>query len=254
MSNDRGDAGVRSVTRTIDLLELFDVEHPARTVRELAEATGLPKTTVVRLVATLVQRDVLAQRPDGSLTLGAGFLRWARVAGSVWELPEQAQEVMRALAEDTGETVNLYVRQGMSRFVVAQHESTATVRNVVPVGTRMPLWAGAAGKVLLAGSPDLVKEAAAASPYGPEAADSLRAAAEAAAELGYAVTHGEREFGASGVAAPVTNGSGRIVAALALGGPTSRFTAERVTGFITAVTEAARRLSNIGLPGLEALG
>jgi len=159
------DAGVRSVTRVIDLLELFDTAHPTRTLKELVEGTSLPKTTVVRLVATMCTRSVLSTRPDGSYCLGPEMLRWVRLAGKTWAPPQDVVDIMRQLSVDTGETVNLYIRQGLTRIVVAQCESTATVRSVIPLGVPYPLWAGAAGKILLLSAPDLIDDVAADSPH-----------------------------------------------------------------------------------------
>jgi DNA-binding IclR family transcriptional regulator len=64
---------------------------------------------------------------------------------------------------------------------------------------------------------------------------------------GYAVSHGERETGSSGVAAPIVDRQGRIIAALALGGPTGRFTPEQVSRFVAVVTASAGEISDLGL-------
>ncbi|WP_223263877.1 IclR family transcriptional regulator C-terminal domain-containing protein [Rhodococcus sp. MTM3W5.2] len=71
-------------------------------------------------------------------------------------------------------------------------------------------------------------------------------------KAGYAVTHGERELGASAVAAPILAADGRVLAALSIGGPTSRFTADRVGSYVDAVTESAAEISSIGLGSVEA--
>ncbi|WP_433754805.1 IclR family transcriptional regulator [Nocardia sp. CA-135398] len=246
-----GDTGVRAVTRVIDLLELFDTAHPARSIKELVEGTGLPKTTVLRLCATLCARNVLTARTDGTFGLGPGMLRWVRLAGRMWTPSDEVAEVMRELSRDTGETVNLYVREGLSRIVVAQCESSATVRSVIPVGVPYPLWAGAAGKVLLQAAPELLPAVAAESPRGPEYEKELGAAVDAARERGYALVHGEREMGASGLAFPVTDAHARVVAALTVGGPTGRFTEDRVARYVEATRSAAAKIAALGLPGID---
>lgn len=103
---------MRSVQRAVELLALFEAEHPSRSVRELVDATGLPKTTVVRLVHTLEQCGLLWSRADGRLVPGTGLLRWAELAGRTWRLPEEGLRLLQGLSEAShGETVHLYVRQ-----------------------------------------------------------------------------------------------------------------------------------------------
>lgn len=237
------DGAVRSVTRALDLLGHFTERRMVWSVSELARTSGLPKTTVVRLVATLASTGMLWERPDGQVTVGAGLLRWARLARAGWELPESVREVMSDLADRCGETVNLYVRQGSVRVCVAQAEGPQTLRHVVRTGDELPLWVGAASKVLLTAAPADVLDAM-VERAGPALADAVdRARAE-----GFAVTHGERESGASGAAAPILDAAGVVVAALALGGPTARFTDERVASFRDELVRAARAVSRLGLP------
>lgn len=247
--DDATDSGVRSVGRVFDLLESFDVAHPTHTLRELQAATGLPKTTVLRLVSTLIARGVLSQRREGEFTLGPELLRWSRLAGQVWTPSPEVTAVMRRLSEQTGETANLYARQGLSRVVVAQAESSATVRSVVPLGVPFPLGTGAASKVLLLDHPDLVD--AAARDSGAENGERLRADVEACRQRGHQLSHGEREQGASGLSFPVRGRHGDVVAALTLGGPTGRFTEERLPAYIAATRAAAAEVEQLGLPGLD---
>ncbi len=241
------EGGVRSVLRTFDLLALFTERRRTWSVKDLTEASGLAKTTVIRLIATCEQRGLLWTTPDGRVTVGPGMLRWAQLANSAWQLSEPVRQVLRELSAQCGETVNLYVRSTTVRVCVAQQEGPQHLRHVVGVGDELPLWSGAASKVLLGGADDdLLRRVAALSP-GPASARTLKEQVQSAAADGYAISHGERELGASGVAAPVLDRDGRVLAALALSGPTTRFTAERVTDFVSAVTSAAQWISRIGL-------
>ena len=239
------EGGVRSVLRAFDLLALFTERHSTWSIRDLTEASGLAKTTVIRLVATCEQRGLLWTGGDGRVTVGPGMLRWAQLANSAWQLSEPVRQVMRELSAQCGETVNIYVRSTTARICVAQQEGPQNIRHVVRVGDELPLWSGAASKVLLGGTDDDVIRRVAA--LGSVQAETLKEQAKAASADGYSVSHGERELGASGVAAPVRDRDGRVLAALALGGPTTRFTAERVADFVTAVTSAAQWISRIGL-------
>ncbi|MGS2591516.1 IclR family transcriptional regulator [Streptomyces hebeiensis] len=243
--------GVRSVQRAVDLLALFDVEHPSRSVRELVDATGLPKTTVVRLVHTLEQCGLLWSRGDGHLVPGAGLLRWAELANRTWRLPEEALRRLAELSEASGgETVSVYVRQQNSRVCVARHEGTRTLRHVVRVGAELPLWSGAASHVLLSRSDRADVAAVASRAPGDDWCEPLWERARKADADGMAVSHGEREPGVSGVAAPVfAAASGRLTAAVALGGPTTRFTDEAVAGLTPALLDTARALTALDCIG-----
>ncbi|WP_017543786.1 MULTISPECIES: IclR family transcriptional regulator [Nocardiopsis] len=249
------EGGVRSVVRALDLLDLYDERNQRYTTRELVELTGLAKTTVLRLVGTLEQRGLLWSGSDGRVGAGPGLLRWARLAHAVWQVPESIRVIMRDLTVETSETVNLYVRADTVRVCVAQEEGPQRLRHVVNTGDEMPLWGGAASKVLLGGAPEsVVRRVAAASPHGPQYLDRLLTEIAEARSQGYSVSHGEREHGASGVAAPVHGAAGgpAPVAALAVGGPTARFTEASVRAFSGAVREAAERIGRIGFdPGSE---
>lgn len=247
----KNDGGVRSIIRAIDVLTLLDAQHPTRTLREIVEATGLPKTTTVRLLGTLESRGLVVRRGEVTYAPGAALLRWVRLAQSVWEVNAHTREVMHRLVGECGETVNVYIRQDLDRISIAQEEGTATVRSVVEVGTAMPLTHGATAKVLLGGAPDsLIDELAALhESLDPE---GLRRQVAAVLETGYGVTHGERELGASAVAAPILHSDGRLIAALSVSGPTSRFTADRLPRYVDAVTVAARSISHDGLGTVDA--
>lgn len=210
------DGAVRSVLRAFDLLALFTEQRRTWAVKDLVAASGLAKTTVLRLVATCEQRGLLWTRPDGRITVGPGMLRWAQLANTAWQLPEPVRQVLRELARDCGETVNLYVRTPAALVCVAQQEGPRALRHVARVGDELPLGRGAAGRVLATGA------------------------------AGTAVCHGEPEAGASGVAAQVLDADGRVLAALVITGPTPRFTGERTGPLEAAVREASRRISRIG--------
>lgn len=247
-----GDGGVRSIHRALDVLDLFDAHHQTRSLRDVVEGTGLPKTTVVRLLATLEDRALVARVGESTYTCGPALLRWVRLADRLWQVTPETRAAMRQLVDRCGETVNLYVRQGQQRVSIAQEEGSSTVRSVVPVGIPMPLGRGATARVLLSGAPpDMLESLAEDDPSLDSGALGRQVAA--IRETGYAVSHGERELGASAVAAPVVTAEGRVVAALSVSGPTSRFTADRVPGYVEAVVATAAELGRQGLGTVEAL-
>jgi DNA-binding IclR family transcriptional regulator len=246
-----GESEVRSVARTLDLLNLFDRHRPFLTLREIVERSGLPKTTVVRLLANLQSRALVSVRGDGTYTLGAGMLRWVRMAGALWEVNQPTVASMRRLVDTCGETVNLYVRQDTTRMSIAQQQGTHTVRNVVDVGAPMPLWGGSAAKVLLTGAPQVIDDLERIKPDLDTT--RLRAEVEEARRAGFAVSHGEREEGATAVSAPIVAADGRVLAALCISGPSSRLSGDRLDAAVRAAVDTAKEISAFGLGSIEEL-
>ena len=238
--------GVRSIQRALDILSLLSEEQPLIAVRDIVNATGLAKTTVIRIVQTLEQSGLLWATPSGYMA-GPGLWRWAHLARRSWELPPETQRLMKELAARERETVNVYVARDIVRVCIAQQESPQPLRHVVQVGDELPMWAGASAKVLLrAASPALLERIARSSPFGDDHVERIREWIEEATQQGYAVSHGEREAGLSAVAVPLTGRSGTVVAALTLSGPTVRFTDERVADFADALLAAAKQMNERG--------
>jgi DNA-binding IclR family transcriptional regulator len=238
--------GVRSIQRALDILSLLTEDRPLIAVRDIVAATGLAKTTVIRIVQTLEQSGLLWATSSGYMA-GPGLWRWAHLARRSWELPPETQRMMRELAARQRETVNVYVVRDIVRVCIAQQESPQPLRHVVQVGDELPLWGGASSKVLLRNaSAELLERIAKSSPDGPGRAGQLREWADTAAAQGFAVSHGERDEGLSAVAVPIVGRSGTVVASLSLSGPTVRFTDDRVADFIKDLQAAAAQITERG--------
>ncbi|MQA95391.1 MAG: helix-turn-helix domain-containing protein [Streptosporangiales bacterium] len=237
---------MRSVQRAFDILSLLTEERRTLTIREVVEETGLAKTTALRMLLTLEQMGLLWATAKG-YTAGPALWRWAHLARSAWELPPETLELMRELGARQRETVNLYVVRGVHRVCIAQQESPQPLRHVMRVGCELPLWGGASAKILLSGAPEtLLARVARESPYGSAHVDTLRDWIARAEQDGCAVSHGERESGTSAVAVPVTGGSGAVLAALTLSGPTVRFAEDKIDGFAADLRDTAKRMSQRG--------
>jgi DNA-binding IclR family transcriptional regulator len=243
----KGDiGGVRSVQRAVEILALLSEDRTSVTVSEIVAETGLAKTTVVRMLHTLEQNGLLWSTSRG-VTAGPGMWRWAYLAKRGWELPSQFRAMMRDLSQHTKETVNLYVTRDVQRVCIAQQQSSQTLRHVVHVGDELPLWAGASSKVLLQDvSSSLIERIASLSPEGAGRLEWLLEAIERAHQEGFAVSHGEREVGVSAVAVPVLSGAGRVDSALAVSGPTARFTDDRIDDFVTQLKDVSAQMTRRG--------
>lgn len=243
----QGDQTVRSVSRALDIMALFtDGANQSRTIGEIVEATGLAKTTVIRLLATLESYGLLATTSRG-LVPGPGLWRWGFTIHQAWELPEPARRVMRELAAEHEETVNLYIRRGDTRICVAQEESPLPLRHVVRIGDRLPLSMGASSKALLATTDDdVIRRLFDGPSVGDAAVEEFVRDVRRCAVDGFAQSHGEREAGLSAVAVPVMPTPGTVTAALSFSGPTARFPADHVPRLAARLTEAAATFASLG--------
>lgn len=231
---------VRSVTRALQVLSLLSTEHEDFSLRQAVDITALPRTTVIRLLDTLEEEGLLWANGNNSYSAGPTLLRWAGLATELWRLPVEARDALQDLAEGTKETASVYVRQSTRRVCVALHEGPSALRHVTRVGSDHPLWAGAPAKVLLIDADDdVINRVANESPGGMAMRGSLIEGRDEAKSLGYSVSHGEREDGLSIVSVPIHGQSGRIVAALAVTGPTARFGPERVPGLLNHLQKCA---------------
>lgn len=242
-----GATGVRSVQRALEILALITDERPTITIREILEATGLAKTTVIRLAQTLVNLGLLWDTGSG-YTAGPGLWHWAHLARTAWELPQETRTMMRDLAAEHQETVNVYVRRDIHRICIAQAESPRALRHVVRVGDELPLWGGASSRVLLSGQPvEVLARVVTQAPSDHRDLHALASSVEEATKAGFAVSHGEREAGVSAVAVPLYHQGETVIAALSLSGATARFTPDRVAVFAAALKDAAAAMAGRGI-------
>lgn len=230
------------------VLDCFSADNPAMRVGDIRARTGLPATTCLRIVRTLVEQDLL-QREGDVYRIGLRVLVWgaAATAGSV--LLAAAGPVVRRLRDDTGETTVLFVRQDTQRVIVDVAESRHSIVFRGDVGEAMPLAAGAAGKVFMAWDPAALERArdVGLQRLTPDTIidwGGIERQLAAGREQGYVFADQEREVGLSSVAAPVFGPGGRLLAVLSVGAPCFRLTAERVTDLGPEIAASATALSS----------
>ena len=181
---------------------------------ELCERTGMPRATTYRLAAALEVHRLLARDDEGRWQLGPAVIELAARVND--PLLAAGAAVLPALRETTGESVQLYRREGTSRVCVAALEPAAGLRDTVPVGARLPMTAGSGAKVLLAYSDAAIQKAVL-----PSAKFTDRVLAEVR-RRGWAQSVAEREPGVASVSAPVRDGRGMVIAAISVSGPIDR--------------------------------
>ena len=141
--------GVQSVDRALQILEILAREGDAG-VSEIAEEMGIHKSTVSRLVGSLVNRDIVRQNSErGKYQLGFGILRLASSIPGRLSVVHEARQVLEGLAAEYKETVNLAVLRSNYAVNVDQAMGPSTLATYDWVGSLTPLHATSSGKVLL---------------------------------------------------------------------------------------------------------
>jgi DNA-binding IclR family transcriptional regulator len=232
----RQHSGIGVLDKAVGVLHTI-AESPCG-LAELCERTGMPRATTYRLAAALEVHRLLARDDEGRWRLGPAVTELAARVND--PLLAASAAVLPALREATGESVQLYRREGTSRVCVAALEPAAGLRDTVPVGARLPMTAGSGAKVLLAYS-----DAAIQKEVLPSAKFTDRVLADVR-RRGWAQSVAEREPGVASVSAPVRDGRSVVIAAISVSGPIDRMGrrpgARWAADLVAAAEEIARRL------------
>jgi DNA-binding IclR family transcriptional regulator len=222
-------SGVGVLDKSVAVLSFLS-EGGTASLAEVVGGTGLPRPTAYRLLSALEAHHLVTRR-EGRYALGLRLLGWGNRAAGVG-LVERARPVLEWLRDESGESTQIYVREGEHRVCVASVERTTGLRDTVPVGAVLPLSRGSAGKVLLAwaasGVDDRLEEA------------ELRGIKV----RGWAESVAEREAGVASVSAPVFGSDGGLRAAVSASGPISRLGERPGERLADLVVRAARKIED----------
>ena len=219
---------MQSADKALAILAAFNEARPSVGVSELAAELGMHKSTVSRLLATLEKRG-LVRRDGDRFAPGSELARLGALAIRGLALAGAAREALERLAAETGETVNLAVREHDRALNVHQVATAHLVGVTDWTGRALPLHATANGKVLLAfGGGDLPRELPRVAQKTITDRRKLRAELERVRGAGIAVATEELELGLHAVAAPVFDCFGACVAAVSVSGPAYRLPERRL--------------------------
>jgi IclR family transcriptional regulator, KDG regulon repressor len=247
----KADTGV--LAHICEILDCFSQEHVELGVREIARLSGISTSTTGRLLLALKERGILQQNPEmKTYSLGIRLLNWSGVYLASLDIRAISMPIMTELLRLTQETISLYILDGTDRVCVERLESPQSVRIVARLGLRLPLYAGSAGKVILAFLPEEKRENIITSvPLQPftrhTIADSqvLREELEKIRKRGFAYSHGEWIQDASGVAAPIYGPDRIVIGALTISGPSQRFTRDVIEKYGREAVPAASEISRL---------
>lgn len=251
--------GTSRATTAVDrgaelLVRVLEAEQPVA-LTELAEASGIPKSTASRLVSALERRGLVQQDGQrGRLRPGPAILRVAERNLLERSMVELARPTLEALSEITGETINLAVpgREGVEH--VAQAEGAHILGAGQWLGRTMDFHCTANGKLFMAfGRATMAaRELTAVTPLTITDPARLRTELERVRREGFAAAVEELEMGLAAIAAPVYGAGGEVIAALSITGPTVRMTPQRIAELKPVLIAEAGILSHrLGHPEQE---
>ena len=227
------ESGVAAVDRALSILDALTEDKV--TLAEIAKRTGLYKSTVLRLLASLEHARLIRRQDDGRYALGMEIARLHGLYAASQSLEHIVLPVLRALAAATGESAAYHVRQGQgdgwARLCQFRVDSSHVVRDHVRAGDLLPNDRGAGARVLIAFGP----------PAGLPRGAKERALYDGIRAQGYCALVGDRTAELAGISAPVFHADGSLAAAVTLTMPTHRYD-ER---YIEPVRAAAKELGGL---------
>ena len=249
-------SGTQAVRRAIALLKRFDDARPAWSLADLAQASGLNKTTAFRILSALAGEGLVARDEETQLyRLGPEAIAIGARALRSNDLRSVSRPVLEELAARSGETATVETLLEGDVLILDEAHRRESPRASPSVGTRWPAHATSTGKVLLAALDDATRARHLRAPLARPARRTITTLTAMKRELvrvrtqGYATAVGELEDGYSAIGVGIRDHDGRVVAAVSLGGPTARLPLERLKGMLPMLQDAAERISRqLGAP------
>lgn len=238
----------KTVAKAFGLIETLSLSEAGRGVTDLAAELGLTKANVHRLLKTLVALGYV-RKEEGSSRYEPSLKLWELATRVVHrhDLMAVAPPIVRALCRDTGESVQLAVRDGSSIVYVDKADSAHPVRATTQVGSRVPIHCVSTGKAILASSEGpssgLKFPLTAYTPQTITSREQLEHELTQVRRQGYAVNRGEWRSDIWGVAAAIVNARGETAGAIGVWGPEERFRGAKLKKIGAAVVAAAGKIS-----------
>jgi DNA-binding IclR family transcriptional regulator len=256
---------IRVILRAMAILDCLAESKGTHGVAEVSRQTGLSKSTVHNILGTLVLTELVAVDPSTRrYRLGPKVAQLGNAYTAQMGISELAADHMVELRGLTHETVSLHVRAGWNRVCIAQEVSERAIRRVMEIGAVRPLYAGAAGAALMAGLTenellDYLKRTSLTriTPKTVVNRASILARYRQTLNEGFASAAEETDFGVFAIAVPIRDSKSRVVAALVVSGPLTRWNPDVARSSVSDLLRVGHELSaelgwKVGEPEIEA--
>lgn len=243
---------VQSVERTLSILEVLADYYEGLGITDISQKVGLHKSTVYRLVLTLIQKDFVMQDKDTNkyrLTFKLYELGNKRI--KEMDILTASKLYSKKLMESVNEVVHLVIRDGSKIVYIDKVEANNTIRMASYIGNRSPMYCTSVGKAILAFLPDNVVDEIWDKSKVKKLTDNtitdfhdLKRELKEVREKGYAVDNEENELGVRCVGAPIFNRFGDVEGAISVSGPAIRMTEKKTEAVAREVMKYAGLISS----------
>lgn len=242
---------VQSVERALQILRVMHAKRDDVGITELSKELELGKSTIHRLITTLEEYGFVQQIPgSGKYRIGWALFELGSEVPKRMGLIEAAKPYLHELCDQTNETAILAIRDGTDTIYIDKYETSQILRMDIQIGTRVPMYCTALGKVFLSGlTNDEIRELYKEKIFKPNTVNTISNVDQLIYHIEnvrlsqYGIDDEEFSLGFRCVAAPVRDIYGNIVAGIAVGGPSSRMTKVKLGDDYPLVMNAASRVS-----------
>ena len=249
-TKEKGNEGTASLDKALDVLDAVGSAAAGVSQADLGQKLGLPRTTLYRMLATLVGRGLLRRDPLRRVyCLGSRCFEYARAAYAMPDLVAAAAAELRGLRDMTGETAYLAALDGLEVIALDRCDGAHAQRSDSAVGQRKPLHCTSQGKAILSALPPERRDAfvrdmtlAAQTPRTITDRRRLLAELKLTAQRGWSIDDEEIVAGVRCCGAPIVDAQGEVRGAVSVAGPAFRLTMERLDLLGPELAEAARRI------------
>ncbi|NKI22000.1 IclR family transcriptional regulator [Paenibacillus dendritiformis] len=230
---------LKTLAKSLELLDCFTSDHPIWGVRDLAKKLGMHHSVVHRIVSTYEQHGFLIQNRDTQkYHLGLKLLEYGKVVTEQLNIQQYFQPILKEIANSTGESVYLNMLEGKEGVCVSIVLSSKDIQYLIPVGDRSPLYAGASQKVMMAYlseelQEEIIQEGLRAV-TSRTITDPLRLRAQLAQikEEGWCISVGEYTEDVVGISVPMLDSHRRILGSITIAGPRYRIDDEKCESYL----------------------
>ena len=230
------ETSVGVLDKSVHILRVL--EHGPASLSQLVEKTGYTRSTVHRLATALECHQLTGRNSEGKYVLGIRLAELAAAAGED-RLLANCDATLQMLLERTGESAQIYRRQGDQRVCIASVERSSGLRDSIPVGALLSMNAGSAAHILMAWEDSVLLY------KGLKNARFTAGTLTAVRKRGWAESVNEREHGVSSVSAPIRNARNQVVAAISISRPTDRMGISPGRHYAPIVMSAGNYLTEI---------